>query len=143
MKKLDPHTMFALFEQGDEQIYKEHGLEQELNNPFVLLGMVIRGVENWYLLDKLYMNKYREHYEGVRDSTKYKYFVKVYKYLERIDTDKFESKYAIGTDYDAGNTNVILDALLRYFEDLEQYERCAVIKKYIDLLYDRVADRQA
>ena len=25
MNKLDPHTLFSLFEQGDEEVYKEHG----------------------------------------------------------------------------------------------------------------------
>ena len=50
MQPLDPHTLFSIFEQGDEDIYKEHGLEDTLNNPFVLTGMVLRGVENYHII---------------------------------------------------------------------------------------------
>ena len=51
MHKLDPHTLFSIFEQGDEEVYKEHGEMEVLKNPFVLMNMVMRGLEN-YLLQK-------------------------------------------------------------------------------------------
>jgi hypothetical protein len=54
MNKIDPNTLFAIFEQGDEKIYKEHGQEEVLKNPYVLLGMVTRGVENYGLMDIMY-----------------------------------------------------------------------------------------
>ena len=36
MQKLNPHTLFSIFEKGDEEVYKEHGAEDLLDNPFVL-----------------------------------------------------------------------------------------------------------
>lgn len=40
MNKLDPHSLFSIFEKGDEEVYKEHGEEDVLDNPFVLMNMV-------------------------------------------------------------------------------------------------------
>lgn len=140
MKKMDPHTLFALFEAGDEQVYEENGVEDQLKNPFVLMGMVVRGIDNYSLLDKIYLKNHKDHYKPVRELTKYKYFTKLYEYLLRIDYNKFETRYTISESYNSPHTNVNLNVLLQYFESIEHYEKCAVIKKYIDLLYESVGN---
>ena len=137
MKKIDPHTLFSLFEVGDEEVYKENGIESTLKNPYVLMGMVVKGVENFIVLDQIYTKNHKEKYEKVKDHTKYKYFNKLYSFLEKIDSKKFETKYIIGESFDSGTVNSALHTLLYYYEGLEQYEKCAVIKRYIDLLYDK------
>lgn len=139
MQPIDPNTLFSIFEQGDEEIYKEHGIEEHLQNPFVLMGMVLRGIDNFHMMDMMYMRQYPSHYKKVRNITKYKYFNKLYGYLLRIDSDSFEDIYKIGESFDKVQTKNGLDFLREYFERLEQYEKCAVIKKYIDLLlsYDK------
>ena len=134
---MDPHSLFSLFEVGDEEVYKENGVESALNNPYVLMGMVVKGVENFVVLDQIYTKNHKEKYEKVKDRTKYKYFNKLYSYLERIDSKKFETKYIIGESFDSGTVNSALHTLLYYYEGLEQYEKCAVIKRYIDLLYNK------
>ena len=65
MQKLDPHTLFSIFEQGDEEVYREHNVEDVLKNPYVLIGMVVTGVENFYFMDKLYALKHKEDYGRV------------------------------------------------------------------------------
>ena len=55
MQKLDPHTLFSIFEQGDEEVYKEHGELEVLKNPFVLMNMVMRGLENYQLMCIMYL----------------------------------------------------------------------------------------
>ena len=137
MKKIDPHTLFSLFEVGDEEVYRENGIESTLKNPYVLMGMVVKGVENFIVLDQIYTKNHKEKYEKVKDHTKYKYFNKLYSFLEKIDSKKFETKYIIGESFDSGTVNSALHTLLYYYEGLEQYEKCAVIKRYIDLLYDK------
>ena len=62
MQKLDPHTLFSIFEKGDEEIYKENNIEELLDNPYVLIGMVVTGVENFYMIDQMYMVKHEEDY---------------------------------------------------------------------------------
>ena len=71
MHKLDPHTLFSIFEQGDEEVYKENDVEDLLDNPFVLIGMVVTGVENFYMIDKMYTLKHEEEYGRVRDKIRY------------------------------------------------------------------------
>ena len=51
MQPVDPHKLFSLFEKGDEEVYKEHGVEEALKNPYVLMGMVLEGMENYQLMD--------------------------------------------------------------------------------------------
>ena len=131
---IDPNTLFSIFEQGDEQVYKEHGMEDHLNNPFVLMGMVLRGVENFHMMDMMYMKQYPQHYKKVRNITRYKYFNKLFGYLLRIDSSSFDDIYKIGEAFDNREVKGSLDYLRLYFERLEQYEKCAIIKKYIDLL---------
>lgn len=134
MQPIDPNSLFSIFEHGDEEIYKEHGIEDTLNNPFVLMGMVLRGIENYHMMDMMYMRQYPAQYKNVRKLTRYKYLNKLYSYLEKIDSTKFESIYKIGESFEKDNILGGLDYLRLYFEQIEQYEKCAVIKRYIDLL---------
>jgi hypothetical protein len=142
MIPLDKNTLFSIFEAGDEEIYKEHGLEDQLNNPFVLMGMIVKGLENFDMMDMLYTKRYPEHYKNVRDMTKYKYYNKLYMYLERIDTKNFNEKYTVGDSFGRENCFVALENMLRYYEKIEQYEKCAVIKRYQTLLLDSLCEKE-
>ena len=137
MHKLDPHTLFSIFEQGDEEVYREHNVEDMLKNPYVLIGMVVTGVENFYLMDKLYTLRHEKEYGRVRDNIKYKYFVKVFNYLQRIAIDEVSNMYSIGSDFDIDRSLEALNELLFYFEYIEEYEKCAKIKQFTDLLYGK------
>ena len=132
MKKIDPHTLFSAFEQGDEAVYREHGMEEQLKNPFVLMGMVLKGLEQYELMDILYTRNYGEKYKEIRPKVKLKYYLRLFEYLERIDSSSFEDIYQISLEYPIEETYTKLNDFLLYFESLEHYENCAVIKRYID-----------
>lgn len=134
MKQMDPHTLFSIFEAGDEEIYKENNVEELLENPYVLMGMVLRGVENWYIMDGMYIRTYPEDYKRVRKLIKYKYYNKLFGYLNRIPNNKFDTIYKIGEAFESTNIQKGLSDLLYFYQDLEEYEKCSVIKNYIDLL---------
>jgi len=134
MQPIDPNTLFSIFEQGDEQIYQEHGIEETLNNPFVLIGMVVRGVENYHMMDQMYMIRYPQQYKNVRHITKYKYFNNLLNYLNRIGSDKFDVIYKVGESFEKGEAFKALDILRVFYEKIEQYEKCAIIKRFQDLL---------
>jgi hypothetical protein len=138
MKQMDPHTLFSVFEQGDEEVYTEHGVQDVLNNPFVLMGMILRGVESYQLMDIMYKRNYPKEYKEVRDILKYKYYTKIYTLLARINTRPFRDEYTIGDAFDSENVYVALDELRLYFESIEEYERCLVIKNFRELLLDKV-----
>lgn len=104
------------------------------------MGMIVKGLENFDMMDMLYTKRYPEHYKNVRDMTKYKYYSKLYSYLERIDTKNFNEKYTVGDSFGRENCFVALENMLRYFEKIEQYEKCAVIKRYQTLLLESLVD---
>ena len=134
MNPLDPHTLFSIFEQGDEQIYKEHGVSDTLDNPFVLMGMVVRGVENYLLMNTIYNRRYPEEYKKVSRVIKFKYLNKLFGYLLRIEKIKDVDRYSVGTSFNFDDAIGSLGFLLKYYEKIEHYEKCAVIKKYMDKL---------
>ena len=134
MQPINPHSLFSIFEQGDEEVYKEHGVEEHLENPFVLMGMVLRGIDNYHLMDIMYMRQYPEQYKGVRKVTKYKYYNKLLSYLTKIDSTNFDTIYKIGESFETGQAFIGLDTLRKYYESIEQYEKCAIVKRYQDLL---------
>jgi len=136
MQPIDPNTLFSIFEHGDEEIYKEHGLEDTLNNPFVLMGMVLRGIDNYHLMDIMYMRQYPEQYKDVRKVTKYRYYNKLLSYLTKIDSTNFDTVYKIGESFETGQAFIGLDTLRKYYESIEQYEKCAIVKRYQDLLIE-------
>jgi len=134
MQPLDKNTLFSIFEQGDEHIYKEHNLEDQLKNPYVLMNMVVRGLENYKIMDQMYMHQYPEQYKHTRKSIQYKYFNKLLSYLTRIDVNKFDPKFTVGDSYELMHNVYMLENLMFYYEGLEQYEKCATIKSYVELL---------
>ena len=142
MQQLDPHSLFSLFEKGDEEVYKEHGVEDTLKNPYVLLNMVTRGMDNYAVMDMLYMKNKPEEYKNVRQNVKYKYYVRLYAYLERLDVNStLTGIYKIGESYDLPNLIIRLDDLRLFFEKYEEYERCSVIKSTINMLYEQSIQR--
>lgn len=141
MQPLDPHTLFSIFEQGDEEIYREYNMEDVLNNPYVIIGMVIRGLENYQIMDMMYLKSYPDQYKHVRETVKLKYYNGLYKYLTRINIDSFEARYTIGETYDSQDVLFGLDTLLYYYQELEMYEKCAVIKKYMDMVRESTRKR--
>ena len=140
MNKLDPHTLFSIFEQGDEQIYKEHDLEGILDNPYVLIGMTVTGVENFHIIDSMYTIRYGEKYLRVRESIQLKYYSKLFKYLHRIQLPIQHTTYTVGEDY---NTLSVIDSLTElqvFFLHLEDYHKVDVIGKFTDLLTGKILD---
>jgi len=96
--------------------------------------MVVRGLENYSIIDGMYMMRYKEQYESVRETVKEQFYNRLYAYLLRINLKKFENIYVITEEYDKMGVFHALDHLLYYYQEKEYYERCAVIKSFDDLL---------
>lgn len=137
VNKLDPHTLFSIFEQGDEEIYREHNITGVLDNPYVLIGMVVTGVENFNLIDKIYLLKYGDKYARVQNTVKHKYFNRLYNYLTRVNLNELQDEYTIGDDYEIDRGINSLTELLLYYQVREHYEKCSIVKKFCDLLIDK------
>ena len=134
MQPLDKNTLFSIFEAGDEEVYKENNVSELLDNPYVLIGMVVRGVQNWHIMDVMYKRAHPKEYAKVRHRIKLKYFLKLMNYLERLDIKEFKTVYTIGDSFDIVEVKESLVPMLKYFEKIEYYEQCALVKDYLDLL---------
>lgn len=142
MQHLDKNTLFSIFEADDEAVYREHEVEEVLNNPYVLMGMVLKGLKNFELIDIMYTRSYKEQYTNIRRIVKHKYYSKLVSYLERIDHTKFESIYTIGESFDTTEVLEALQELLSHFEQNEHYSKCSIIKNYHDLIAGVLIQRE-
>lgn len=133
MKRLDSKSLFDIFDAGDEEVYEQHGVQDILDSSFVLFGMVIRGVDNFYLIDQMYANKYQNEYVEVRGSIKLKYFTGLMKYLVRIDDIPLDMVSILQDEFGEEAIDYSLNEMLQVFEQDEQYELCSIIAKYLHL----------
>lgn len=101
------------------------------------MGMVVRGLQNFLLIDQIYSHRHPEQYSNVKKQLQYKYYCRLFSYLQRIQSKDFDEAYQVGDDYQVVDTYIALDHLREYFQNLEEYEKCAVIKTFIDVLVDR------
>jgi hypothetical protein len=99
------------------------------------MGMVLRGIENFTVLDDMYTYKHGKEYKDVRPKVKHSYFLRLFGFLERINFHKYNFEYMIGSDFSVGQTDRALNMMLHHFIQYEHYEKCSVIKNYIDLLH--------
>lgn len=133
MKKLSTNQLFDIFEKGDQEVFREHGVEDLLDNTYILFGMVVRGVENFYIIDQLYNTRYKEQYFQVKDSIKLKYFLGLMGYLERIENLPMDLVPFIEDEFDKQSIHYAFNELMNLFIEVEYYEKCAILKKYFEL----------
>jgi uncharacterized protein (UPF0305 family) len=137
MKKLNSDDLFNIFSVGDEEIYKEHRIEDIMDNTFILFGMVVRGVENYFIIDKMYANRYQERYDSVRENIKLKYFNGLVNYLERIKDIKVVTVEELKDEFGPQAIKYALEEMLEFYKELEMYEKCAIIFKFYQLFFKK------
>ena len=136
MKKLNSDDLFNIFSVGDEEIFKEHKIAV-MDNSFILLGMVVRGVENYFIIDKMYDRRYGEHYDSVKDSIKLKYFNGLVNYLERVEDIQSDTVEYLEDEFGPQAIHYALEELLEFYKELEMYEKCAIIFKFYQLFFKK------
>jgi len=134
MKKLDSQNLFKAFSlEGDET----NELPEVPNDSFILFGTVLRGVESFYIIDQLYQMRYKDQYELVREKIKLKYFTGLMKYIDRIDDMSLDTVMYIEDEFGGQAIKYALEEMLQFFEQIEHYEQCIVLKKYFDIFFDK------
>lgn len=137
MKKIDKATLFNIFEVGDEEVYRENGVEDLLHNTYILLGMTIKGVENYFIMEQMYQNRYGETFSTVKDSIKLKYFTGLIKYLERIDLSQSDTLYELKDLFGEQSIEYALTEMVDFFEGVEMYENCALLMKFYKVFFPK------
>lgn len=136
MKDLDGDSLFSIFDKGDEEIYTDLNHNVDLSDNALLMGMVIRGVDNYFLLDKIYFNRYGEYYLSVKEKIKLKYFIRLLEYLTRVKDISLETISYIVDEFGLKAIVYSFQSMLSLFEEKEMYEDCVVVKKYLDLFQE-------
>jgi len=137
MKKIDKATLFNIFEVGDEEVYKENGVEDLLHNTYILFGMTVKGVENYFIMEQMYQNRYGETFSTVKDSIKLKYFTGLMRYLERIDLSQSDTLYDLKDLFGEQSIDYALKEMIDFFEEVEMYENCALLMKFFKIFFPK------
>jgi hypothetical protein len=99
--------------------------------------MVVRGVENYFIIDKMYASRYQERYDSVRENIKLKYFNGLVNYLERIEALQSDTVLFLKDEFGTQAINYALEELLEFYKELEMYEKCAIIFKFYELFFKK------
>lgn len=136
MKGLDGDSLFSIFDTPHHEVFEDSRTVGTQVSNFIVMGTVIRGVENYFLIDQLYANRYKDRYFSVRDSLRLKYFIQLVDYLQRVK--EFDSKTASMLLDEFGVAAIVyaFQHLLTFLEELEMYERCILVKKYLDIFLE-------
>lgn len=129
MKSLDGDSIFSIFNNIDQEEFHH----TEPTNNFLLMGSIIRGVDNYFLLDQIYTNRYRERYFSVKDILKLKYFIQLVNKLRRVNEFKLETASFLVDEFGRSTIIYVFQYLLNYCEEQELFEDCIIIKKYFDI----------
>lgn len=134
MKGLDPDNIFSMFNQDDNTIYEQHGMEDMLNDVTIQILSVANNIESYYLMDQIYTYKKPHEYSKVRKVVKIKYFKKQFKQLTAIDLHQISNISYEQIRQDLPRVLDNLQLMLKVYEGWEQYECCKVIRTYIESL---------
>ena len=137
---MDPNSIFSLFDSEPEN--REVELEKEIkdlpNHPYVLLGlftrMVLRGEEAIHnSVDFLKALNPDIDLESISEINRYMLYLSGFNYLSKLSLeDPFHQDVLLekaGADF-----LTACQKSIQFFQEREDYEKCALIKKYNDFI---------
>jgi hypothetical protein len=137
---MDKNKIFGLFDDsvgGDETIQK-NTLAVFNNSPYHKLGMFTKLIVNHFVfhtkLEK-FLKKEEPSYnvESTREASEFVVFNRAFNYLNQINPLDKEVTFAV-LDFDSKILLKTLESALTYFEELEEFEKCAHIFKFQKIL---------
>lgn len=139
---MNKDRIFDLFDDSNSAKEKVMQQKQSLavfnNSPYHKLGMFTKLIVNHfvfhYKLEK-FLQKEEPSYnsESTKEASAFVVFNRAYNYLKQVNPDDKESIFAI-LDFNPKLLEKTLNSALEYFENLEEYEKCAHIFKFHKIL---------
>jgi hypothetical protein len=131
MKPLPP-SFFKLFDYDPIKDDNEEGPTKKVldltQHPSIGLGVFLQGIENFYILGEVYRRKYTEQFERIEETLKLDYFNRLYGYLEYFDETKLEHVLH-AQDFDESAVHFAFHEALKFYEEREEYLKCARLHK--------------
>lgn len=141
---MDPDNVFNLFENEDTSdiIMSSKELEQKLekfkDSPTAKIGMFVKLILNHQVFYSKLENFLKEeepsyNIESTRESSEFIVYNKAWFYLKQIDINKKEDTFAL-LDFNPNILGKVLQKSILYFENREEYLKCAHILKIQHIL---------
>lgn len=131
---MDINNIFSVFAADDDEIFREEeNVEELLDNDFIKVGTLIKGMENYDILDKIHSVKYGSQYEFVKEKIKRKYYLGLVRNLPRPEELQSKTLDDLVDEFGKGSINHSLSDLIDYFVELEDFDSCITLKAYLDL----------
>ena len=130
---IDKDKIFQLFVDGkeitDEKTKSE--IQDFMNGPFAKIGMFVKLIQNHEVfhqkLEK-FLKKEQPNYnvESTKEASEFTVYNRAWNYIKQINLDDHDDVNAI-INFDPNIFSKSLGSAVRYFESLEEYEKCAHI----------------
>ena len=139
---MNKDKIFDLFNSNDAIEGSRKDLTTFNASPYHRLGMFTKLIVNHFVfhhkLEK-FLQKEQPTYnsESTRDASSFVIFNRAWGYLNQINLDNKNDRFAI-LDFDPKILDKTLKSALLYFQDQEEYEKCAHIFKIQSLLKERL-----
>lgn len=130
MKTLDPHKLFNTFRQDPREVVD---LPQE-DYTFTQLNFIVSEVKAFSITDRTYISKNNKQYIKARKGLRHKLFISLVNEIQSIDKQDLKTLVKNGDHTVIDNLVEVFELLLSYFEIIEQYERCAIILPYLNII---------
>lgn len=135
MKLANLDNILNIFTKSDEEVVKEELAE---TNDLYNFNKGIRGVYNYRFLNEIASNRRPDVYPRIKEAVKKSYFDKMFGYIANSD---YSNKKIIDSTLAELGYEVVLECinqLLDHFVELEEYEKCAILRDVNDMFNSQI-----
>ena len=128
---INKDKIFKLFVEGkeitDEKTKSE--IKDFMNGPFAKIGMFVKLIQNHQVFHKKlekFLKKEQPNYNvgAAKEASEFTVYNRAWSYINRITLDHHDDVNAI-INFDPKVFNESLESVIIYFQELEEYEKCA------------------
>ena len=139
---IDPNKIFGLFG-GKEELNSKEPINQanplaiDFNDPFVKLKMFKKLIMNYTFYNKSLIEMFKKadpklDIKELERAGEAMLYERAYSYIEDLNLKSRKVKKIITSSVDE-ELEVAFKLSLKYFEEIEEYEKCAFLKNILDL----------
>ena len=137
---IDKDKIFKLFVDGKEVSGDKTNeeIQEFMNGPYAKIGMFVKLIQNHEIFHKklekfLKQEKPNYNVESTKEASEYTVYYRAWNYIKNVDISKDDDINAI-INFNPLAFNRTLDSSLKFFEQYEEYEKCAHIYRIKETL---------
>ena len=135
---MNKDKIFGLFEEKGNETNHLEKLDLPYNDSYMKIGMFTKLILNHFVfhakLEKfLQQEEPSYNIQSTKEASSFVVFNRAWHYLKQVNPNDKETVFTI-LEFNPNSLNKALDSALQYFEDIEEYEKCAHIFKIKTIL---------